>query len=219
MKTVARFFSQEDLNRIQTAVQTAEGKTSGEIVPYVVDRSDAYEDADWRGASLLAVVVFSVLTVLRQYTHLWLPLDVTGIGLATLAAFAIGFLAVKFVRPLKVLFAGKHLIDHRVAERAAQAFISEEVFSTRDRTGILIFVSLLEHRVLVVGDSGINAKVKQDDWHDVVQRVVKGIREGKTAEGLVDAILQCGNLLALHGVARKSDDRDELPDALRLSDR
>lgn len=127
-------------------------------------------------------------------------------------------LLVRFVPAAKRLFAGRALLERRVAQRAAEAFISEEVFKTRDRTGILIFLSLLERKVLVVGDAGINAKVEKNDWHDIVGRVVKGIRTGKPAEGLIEAIQQCGELLQRHGVTIRPDDQDELPDSLRLKD-
>jgi putative membrane protein len=109
-------------------------------------------------------------------------------------------------------------MERRVHQRATEAFLSEEVFNTRDRTGILIFLSLLERKVLVLGDSGINARVQQSDWHDIVQRVVSGIRSGKPAEGLTDAIHQCGLLLQKHGIAIRPDDKDELSDSLRTSD-
>jgi putative membrane protein len=219
VRSVFTLFSPADRDRIKAAVEAAEGKTSGEIVPYVVDHSDNYEDAEWRSAFLFAFMTFCIVVAVRSFTSVWLPLNVVEIGLATLAAGALAMLLVKYVRPVKTFFAGRHLIDHRVAQRAAEAFISEEVFNTRDRTGILIFVSLLEHRVLVIGDAGINASVKKADWHDVVQRVVKGINDGKITEGLVDAILQCGSLLEQHGLKRRADDSDELSDSLRVSDR
>ena len=107
----------------------------------------------------------------------------------------------------------------RVHQRATQAFISEEVFATRDRTGILIFLSLHERRVLVLGDSGINKKVKPSDWDGIVNMIVSGIREGKTTEGMISAIRECGKLLEQHGVQRRPDDTDELSDDLRVQDR
>jgi putative membrane protein len=219
VRSVSRLFSQADRERIKVAVEEAEGKTSGEIVPYVVDHSDHYEDAEWRCASLLAFLTFCAAIVVRNFTTVWLPLDVVESGLAALAAGALGMLLVKYIRPVKIFFAGRHRIDHRVAQRAAEAFISEEVFNTRDRTGILIFVSLLEHRVLVIGDTGINAKVEKADWHAIVQRVVKGMNDGKFTDGLVDAVRQCGSLLEKHGLKRRADDRNELSDSLRVSDR
>jgi putative membrane protein len=110
-------------------------------------------------------------------------------------------------------------MNHRVSQRAAEAFIAEEVFQTRDRTGILLFFSLLEHRVLVVGDSGINAKVEKQDWDDVVTTVIEGMKAGTPAEGLIKAIGMCGELLQRQGVRRRADDSDELSDGLRMSDR
>jgi len=217
--TVSRWFTQSDRDRITAAVKDAEGKTSGEIVPFVVHQADPYEEAEWRCGALLAVAVFAVIVVFHRFTDVWFPLDIAEITLATLVAGAAGVLAVKFIPPVKRFFAGPALIGRRVSQRAAEAFVAEEVFDTRERTGILIFVAILEHRVLVVGDSGINAKVRPDEWHDVVQRILGGIRAGKPAEGLIEGIRQCGVLLERRGVERRSDDRDELPDALRMSDR
>jgi putative membrane protein len=93
------------------------------------------------------------------------------------------------------------------------------VFATRDRTGILIFLSLLEHKVRVLGDSGINAKVQQSDWDGVTQLIVSGIRERRATDGLVAAIRECGRLLDAHGFRRRSDDKDELSDNLRMGNR
>jgi putative membrane protein len=97
-----------------------------------------------------------------------------------------------------------------------KAFVEEEVFATRDRTGILLFISLLEHRIEVLGDTGINEKVDTDEWVDVVLHIREGIRQGKLAEGLVEAIGMCGKLLERGGVTLREDDINELPDKVRL---
>jgi len=213
---VEKLFSPDERNRITAAVREAELKTSGEIVPYVVERSDHYEEAEWRSGVLCGALAFAGLTVVRSLASAWVPFDIMELGLATLAACACGMLAIRVVSPLRRLFAGRTLLARRVEQRAAEAFISEEVFHTKERTGILIFVSLFERRVLVVGDAGINAKVKKEEWDGVVQRVIGGIAAGKPADGLVDAIAVCGTLLRRRGVARGKDDRDELSDALRV---
>jgi putative membrane protein len=125
-------------------------------------------------------------------------------------------LAVRVLPPVKRLFAGGHLMTRRVEQRAAEAFISEEVFATKKRTGILIFLSMLERRVLILGDAGIHSKVRQDDWHEIITMVVGAIRSGKPADGLVEAIGRCGALLAGHGVGIEPGDTDELSDNLRI---
>ena len=216
--SVSRWFSQSDLDRIKAAVRDAEQKTSGEIVPYVVDHCDHYEEAEWRFGALLGALALGALLFLRESTSLGWGLDLLWIGVLTLAAAAAGIILVKFTPSLKRFWSGHGLIDRRVSQRAAEAFITEEVFNTERRTGVLLFVSLLERRVLVVGDSGINAKVEKADWNAIVQKILRGIRAGRPAEGLIDAIEHSGMLLEKHGLHRRRDDKDELPDSLRMSD-
>lgn len=216
---VARLISEADRDRVRKAVADSEQKTSGEIVPYIVERSDAYESAEWRGGALAGMSVAIAFAALHELTPVWLPLNFAGLVMVAILAFVAGMLLVRFVTPLKRLLAGGGEMDHRVSQRAAEAFIAEEVFKTRDRTGILLFVSLLEHRVLVVGDAGINAKVEKREWDEVVATVIDGIRSGALADGLVRAIGLCGELLHRQGVKRRTDDTDELSDRLRMSDR
>jgi putative membrane protein len=218
-RTTTSIFTRDDLNRITASVREAERKTSGEIVPFIVDQSDPYEEAEWRCGCLMAVIALGVMSALHTFTLSWLPIDMAELALVTLSAGIAGVAAATYVPVVKRIFAGNHLIERRVAQRAAQAFLSEEVFKTRDRTGILLFISILEHRVLVLGDAGINAKVEHSDWEDVVQTVVRGIRSDRPADGIVDAIGRCGNLLERHGVARRPDDTDELSDEARLRPR
>jgi putative membrane protein len=216
---VARLISEADRDRIRKAVAGSEQTTSGEIVPYIVERSDEYESAEWRGGALAGIIVATAFAALHELTTLWLPLNFAGLVIAAILAFVAGVLLVRFVPLLKRLLAGGREMDHRVSQRAAEAFIAEEVFKTRDRTGILLFVSLLEHRVLVVGDTGINARVEKREWDDVVATVIGGIHSGALADGLVRAIGLCGELLHRQGVKRRTDDTDELSDRLRISDR
>jgi putative membrane protein len=212
----SKLFSETDIARIKEEVKQAEGRTSGEIVPYVVEMSDSYEVAEWRAGVLCGILAIGIFATLRRLTDLWLPFDFVQMAFVAMTASAAGALVTHVVLPLQRIFAGKHLMELRVHQRATDAFVSEEVFATRERTGILIFVSLLERKVVVLGDAGINTKVQPSDWDGVVQLVVSGIRHRKAAAGLVDAIRECGRLLAKHGVERRTDDRNELPDNLRI---
>lgn len=213
---VSHLFTPEDLEHIKSAVQSAEGKTSGEIVPYFVDRSDDYEESEWRLGTLMAIAVLGGVTAFHHYSDSWLPLDVAILLLTAASAFLVGIALGRFVNPLKRFFAGKALIDRRVNARAAEAFLAEEVFKTRDRTGILIFVSVMEHKVLVLGDSGINAKVEKAEWEHIVETITRSIGRGKPVGALIDAIGMAGELLARSDVRRRTDDTDELPDNLRI---
>jgi putative membrane protein len=214
--TLTKILSQHDLDRISAAVTEAEGKTSGEIVPYIVEQSDSYEEALWRGAGLVVVLaLFSMFSAYR-FTDWWFPIGVRELALLVMLKGSFGAAAVYFIPPLKRFFAGRDLMDRKAKQRAQEAFLAEEVFNTRDRTGILIFVSLLEHEVVVLGDSGINAKVEQREWDEIVSGIVREIKAGRVVDGLIVGIREAGNLLHNKEVTRRADDRDELADGLRI---
>ena len=219
VKRIARLFPESDIGRIRQAVAAAELRTAGEIVPFVVERSDEYEEAEWRAGALVVAVVMCVVSGFYWVSDSWHSFDIILLGLDSGAAFFLGFLAARYLPPVKRFFAGRTLIARRVASRASEAFLSEEVFRTAERTGILLFVSVLEHRVLVLGDSGINAKVKKEEWNGIVRTIVDGIIAGKPVDGLVAAIEQSGKLLEVAGVRRSAADRDELSNDPRLRDR
>lgn len=216
---VDTFFSDADREAIQAAVSAAETGTSGEIVPFVVAASDEYPTAAWKGAAwgaLLAALLAAAAYHWGGFWGSWVPLWIL---LPPAGGAAAGYLATAFSPAVKRRLAGDEVLDLRTRHRAALAFLEQEVFATRDRTGILLFVSLLEHRVVVLGDSGINAKVEQREWDAVVRAVIEGIRAGRPGPAIAEAVAECGRLLARHGVARRLDDRDELPDRLRTEDR
>jgi putative membrane protein len=209
-------FSQSDLDRIAEAVRAAESKTSGEIVPYFVSQSDDYSVARWRGGTTFSASVILVCLAIQFRAETWIGLRLLEFSALILISFLIGMLMVRASATFKRLMLGHALMDHRVSQRASAAFLSEEVFKTRERTGILLFVSFFEQRVVVLGDSGINAKVVQSEWDDIVYNLVKNVKAGKTVDGLVSAIQECGELLQKHGVERQRDDTDELGDSLRV---
>lgn len=209
-------FSQSDLDRIAEAVHVAESKTSGEIVPYFVNQSDDYSVARWRGGAAVAAIAVLVCLALQMLSKAWIGIGILEFSAIVVAAFFLGMLLIRTIPSFRRLMLGHALMDHRVSQRASAAFLSEEVFKTRDRTGILLFLSFFERRVVVLGDSGINAKVAQTAWDDIVHSLIASVKLGKTADGLVDAIHQCGELLQKHGVARQRDDTDELSDSLRV---
>lgn len=105
-----------------------------------------------------------------------------------------------------------------VSLRAKEAFLNEKVFETKERVGILIFISRLEHLVIVLGDEGINEKLASKDWEHIVSLITEGMKKNQIGNGLVNAIDQCKHLLLQHGFARKASDTNELSNELRIKD-
>ena len=211
-----------DQDRIRDAVGRAEERTAGEIVPVVVPRSDDYEVAVWRGVGAATLLVLTGVLLTLQFYDGWglgWLFAPWGVALSVLVAGTVGGVLSRYVYPLQRLLVGSDRLDETVHRRAMQAFVEEEVFDTRDRTGILLFVSLREHRIEVVGDVGINQQVEPDDWVDVVARIQRGIQNSNLTEGLVEAVEMCGRLLERKGVEIRPDDANELTDRVRTPGR
>ncbi len=208
-------FSDAEMAAVRAAVAEAEKRTSGEVVPFVVPASDAYPNALWTGATFGALAGPLLALALHRFWDLWgthLDLWITA---PAAAGAAIGFLLAAFVPPVKRWLAGDEMLELRTRQRAEMAFLEEEVFRTRERTGILLFLSLFEHRVVVLADSGIHTQVEPGQWDGIAAAIAAGIRAGRAGEALLEAIQSCGDLLERHGVPRRADDRNELPDELR----
>ena len=212
--TADQFFTQADLDAIQAAVRAAEERTSGEIVPYVVDQSDEYPTAAWKGAALGAILAPFVALAIHRWSSIWgIPVD-WWITLPAPLGGALGYL-LSLLPSVRRWMVGEEILEIRTRRRAAVAFLDQEVFKTRDRTGILLFVSLLEHRVVLLADSGIDQKVEEGKWEEITRRLAGEIRRGRPGPAMVEAIQACGELLARHSVERRADDQNELRDELR----
>lgn len=212
-------FSEAELKKLQDAVAEAEARTSGEIVPYIVPQSGEYDVAVWRGASMLAVLSLAVSLLVYQFYHGWgLAWLFTGwgTGLLVLVAATVGALLGAYVAPIRRMLIGEAIMARAVHRRSMQAFVEEEVFKTRDRTGILLFISVFEHRVEVLGDSGINQAVSDDDWAEIVRHLCTGVKQGRLAESMVEAFEMCGHLLEKRGVEIRHDDTNELSNEVRV---
>lgn len=212
-------FDASEKETIRRAVDEAEGRTAGEIVPFVVGASDEYESAFWKGAVLGGLAVALVAAVGRELVETWASATWLWLIAPTMIGVAAGMFASTLVPLVKRTLVTEEIMDKRCRRRAALAFVEEEVFATRDRTGILIFLSLFERRVVILGDSGINARVEEAEWQEISDDLAAGIRAGRAAAALVEAIDRCGELLERKGVAIRPDDTDELADDLRLRDR
>jgi putative membrane protein len=208
-------FLPSDLDRIALAVQEAERGTCGEIVPYIVPESDDYAEAIWRAAALGASTMLVAMSIAQVAFDFRMRLGIIGVALATILFALLCATLVAFVPSLKRLAAGRDLLARRTLQRAEEAFIAEEVFATRERVGILLFISLLEHRVIVLGDTGINQRVASEEWSSVVATMVDAIRRRRTAEGITAAVHQCSEILVAHGFGAAPDDVDELRNELR----
>lgn len=204
---IQKFLTAEERLAIERTVKEAEAATSGEIVVMAVGASSNYPAAVMAASGSMALVVAVIGAVILKNENMWL----------FLILFALFFIVanevVKRIPALKRPFVNHREIREEVDEAAMQAFYLRKVHETRDRTGILIYISLFEHTVRVLADTGIDARVGRGVWQGVVDTIIKGIHEGRQGAAICSAVEQCGGLLAGH-FPRTSDDRNELDDVM-----
>ncbi|MGI9537345.1 MAG: TPM domain-containing protein [Desulfocapsaceae bacterium] len=210
MKTLAQNFLTDDEQRTVTeAVQTAEKQTSGEIVPMIVSESHSYPVAPIIGGVFLALPT-ALLSARLCGGLLWLGTDNMWLFLIFFSIYyAIAYLAVKQFPSLKRLFLSPERADLAVREAAASAFFSEALHDTRDANGILLYVSVFERRVWVLGDHGIDERIDPQIWKEIVDLVSHGIRQGGSCRAICEGIERIGTILHEH-FPIEADDKDEL---------
>ncbi|MHC4547132.1 MAG: TPM domain-containing protein [Planctomycetota bacterium] len=226
MQRAGDMFDAGQRERISRAVAVAERGTAGEIVPVVATASGRYdraEDLCGLTVALLALIaVWLGFQEVRTEERGWAPSLVPAVGLVTvLLVVAIGFvLGAALAGRLPLLrraFLREREMREEVERAAAAAFQQFRVRRTAAATGIVLYVSLYERMVRVVGDDAIAAKLGRADWEGVRDRVLAGLREGQAAEGLVAGIEAAGELLRRHFPVA-ADDEDELHNELRILD-
>jgi len=216
-------FKDDELKRIEAAVAAAEEKTSGEIAVAFTRQSDSYASYELLfsiGCGFLyfiAMAFFSggVEEFVRRLSwdystqHL-----VMAYGFSTFVVIFLAYWLANIPWVDRCVVPGS-VMRRKVRERALRHFTEAGVYKTREHTGILIFISHLERRIELLADSGIAAKIQQETWDEVVGHIIAGIRAGKLADHLVDAIDRCGTILAEH-FPIQPDDVNELKNGVDI---
>jgi len=207
---IDKVFDANAQQRVKEAVQAAEAKTRGQIVPVVVVRSGHYPEAGLRGG-IAGATLITALALLSDRA-----LALTDLVLIQLAGLALGAALVAVFRPLERLMAGRQTLATSVHERAVRAFAEHNLYRTSEATGVLLFASMFERSVVVLGDRGIDAKMGQDGWREAVDTLVAALGKGQPAEGFCAAIALCGVKLAAHFPRKSPGAANELPDELQM---
>ncbi|MDY0212059.1 MAG: hypothetical protein RBR06_03535 [Desulfuromonadaceae bacterium] len=209
------FFSLEEQNQIRAAVARAEERSSGEVVPVIIDQASSYS----RTTARIAFMLTMALTALTLWiipdagsTHLFWQLP-----LGSTISFAIFCFIIEQIPALKRALLPQSEIDVAMQTRSFENFARHGVYKTKARTGILILICLLEHRVEILADEGINAMIDSAEWQKVADEIAVGLRQGTACASLCSAISHCEELLVAHfphNVVTAGADINELPDLI-----
>ena len=214
----------DDHARVSAAIAAAEAKSDGEIIAVTADQSDSYHDVGLHWAVLAMVAVLAFFAALPQQLVDWHD-RLTGWStepalreLLTLLLFfaLLKFLAVLFLlkwRPLRMLLTPGSTKTRRVRRRAIMLFKAGAERRTIGRTGILIYLSMAEHRAEIVGDEAITKVTTPDTWGEAMTALLTDVKAGRPGDGIVAAVGIIGEVLAEH-FPKSSEDKNEIPDKL-----
>jgi putative membrane protein len=202
-------FSPEERATIEDAIARAERKTSGEIIVVVAMASAGYFAYAIMWAALIALLVPWPLIYLTDW-------PVEHIYLAQLGVFVLGAALTQW-EALRFAIVPQAIKRARAHQKAVEQFLAQNLYTTKGRTGVLIYVSFAERYAEVIADSGIYKKVPQETWKGVVNTLTTHLGHGARVKGFVTAIDACGAILAKHFPPGRID-QNELPNHLIMLD-
>jgi len=217
--------SDEDHAKVSSAIAAAEAHTNGEIVAVATPISDPYHDValHWALIPLFAVLAWaawrpSALTWWYEFLVGGWDVEPTLSQLLTLLMvfaalkFTVALLILKWM-PLRVALTPGPTKERRVRRRAITIFRAAAERRTAGRTGILIYLSMAEHRAEIVADEAITKVTTPETWGEAMAALIEEVKQGRPAEGIVAAIERVGAVLAEH-FPRSAGDTNEIPDKL-----
>lgn len=215
----------EDHARVTAAVSAAEAHTSGEIVTVVARRSDSYHDVALHWVLLGMLLAVALLALWPAPIHAihaavgdpWGTEPPLGELLTILLVVqAAVFLLLRVLLawwPLRLALTPAATRTRRVRARAMALFRTGAEKRTIASTGVLLYLSLDEHRAELIADAGIHARVDDSVWGEAMAALVRAVKDGRPGDGMADAVTAIGVVLAEH-FPRGEDDVNELPDRL-----
>jgi len=218
-------FSEEDHRLVTEAVARAERLSDGEIVTVVAERSDPYHDVALHWAVLAMLLVPAAIAAVPQSVVDDVAATFLGwnaeLGRPLLMLFLVVKLAAVFLivrlilawGPLRMALTPGATKSRRVGRRALEIFRVAAEKKTHGRTGVLLYLSLMEHRAEIVADEAIHSQVKPEVWGEAMEALIDKVKDGRPGEGVALAVDRIGEVLAT--VLPKSlGDPNQIPDRL-----
>jgi len=197
------------LSEVESAIADVEERTAAEVVVVVTAWSGSYRDVELRAGIALAllwlvVILFSPLTVAPVWVIPELAL-----------AFLCGFLLARRSGRIRRLLCSSRRRRDQVRAEAARAFHEEQVSLTRERTGLLVFVSLGEELGALEPDAGLSAVLPEERLRELEERLSSLLARESWPRALAEELRALGDFLA-ETLPVREDDVNELPNRIRV---
>jgi putative membrane protein len=211
--------------RVTAAVEAAEARSAAEIVTVLTEQSDGYSDVALVWSAIVGLAALIALTLLPDFylgiydritdgwEQQWHPRAVFAVATAVVTIKFVAMWLLQLWKPLRFLLIPGRIKHDRVRARALTCFRMGAEQRTVGRTGILIYLSMREHRAEIVAEEAIASKVSAEVWGEAMALMLPHLKDGRLAEGMAAAVARVGDVLAEH-FPRSIDDINEIPDRL-----
>ena len=95
--------------------------------------------------------------------------------------------------------------------RALEVFATLGVWDTQARNGVLIYLCLADRAVEIIADRGLHTKVSDGEWAEVCAKLQTACAAGKCQQGMCDAVIAVGQLLAVHFPISDRNEQSDRP--------
>jgi putative membrane protein len=177
--------SDSDRERVRATIASIEDRTDGEIVPLVVERSDPHTHTLMYGAVLFALI--ANLALLKYLPPASYPRLVQFEFVLLMLGLGFAYLCPDYRR----WFLTRRRSDAATSEQALAELARLMQGKQQPPALVLLFVSLFEHRVIVLASEPVAGALGAEHWPAVVEAVLGGVRRGKLADGLVAGLNEC----------------------------
>lgn len=202
-----------EANAIESRTAEVEANTGVEIVAAVVAKSYTYPQLPWKafalGATLAGFVVVLIDTLRPDWTTAHVALRH---AVAILGTGAVSAIVAIFVPPFAQLFLRLPRRDLEVRRHAESLFVRYGLTNTRDRTGLLLLVSLFERKIELLPDVALHDRVSAAEWDTLIARMMPKLRTQRPADAVLEGLGALDALLVAKGFGPRADDRNEIPD-------
>ena len=216
--------NEADHAKVSAAIAAAEGGTDGEVIAMITQRSDSYHDVGLHYAVAVLFLVLAWFAAWPGQLEAWwtrlfgwtAPPGVQELLLLLLGFALLKFLVVLFVMrwmPLRLALTPGATKTRRVRRRAVMLFKAAAERRTVGRTGVLIYLSMGEHRAEIIGDDAITAVTTPETWGEAMVALLTEVKAGRPAEGIAAAVELIRAVLAEH-FPKDGADTNEIPDKL-----
>jgi len=206
----------EERSRLNQRIAEVEERTGAQIVFAVIERSDNYAELPWKAFALGVSIGGLAVGATNYLRPEWS--SGTAVIIAVVAMLAAGaglaLLAIG-VPPFARYFLAGQRAEVEVRQYAESLFLAHELFATRNRSGILLLISLFERQIIILPDTGLRQFLSRDALPVIIDRMSRELAAGRVARSLEEGLMALEKILALPVSGKSAGAGDnEIPDEI-----